>query len=148
MLRVGLSSASLIRPNFIYQSVRFATKKAGGSTRNGRDSIGRSLGLKKSGGECVMPGNIIIRQRGKTYLPGDNVGLGKDFTIYALNPGWVQFSWDPMKKKSTVSVTDINPNMVSEKVFEPNPDFKLSEFIRDKMQTKARILKSRPKLAS
>lgn len=68
-----------------------AHKKAGGSTRNGRDSEGRRLGVKKSGGEAVIPGNIIIRQRGTKYRPGDNVGLGKDHTIFATAEGRVEF---------------------------------------------------------
>ena len=58
-----------------------ATKKAGGSSRNGRDSIGRRLGVKKFGGEKVISGNIIVRQRGTKFHPGDNVGIGKDHTI-------------------------------------------------------------------
>ena len=69
-----------------------AHKKAGGSTRNGRDSAGRRLGVKKFGGEAVIPGNIIIRQRGTKYKPGVNVGLGKDHTIFALVEGRVAFS--------------------------------------------------------
>jgi large subunit ribosomal protein L27 len=69
-----------------------ATKKAGGSSRNGRDSAGRRLGIKKFGGEYVIPGNIIARQRGTKYYPGLNVGIGKDHTIYALIEGRVAFS--------------------------------------------------------
>ncbi len=69
-----------------------AHKKAGGSSRNGRDSIGRRLGVKKYGGEPVLSGNIIIRQRGTKYHPGENVGLGKDHTIFATAPGRVSFS--------------------------------------------------------
>ncbi len=68
-----------------------AHKKAGGSSRNGRDSVGRRLGVKKFGGEQVLAGNIIIRQRGTTYKPGKNVGLGKDHTIFALLDGQVLF---------------------------------------------------------
>ena len=68
-----------------------AHKKAGGSSRNGRDTAGRRLGLKKAGGEAVVPGNIIVRQRGTKWRPGDNVGLGKDHTIFALVAGTVQF---------------------------------------------------------
>ena len=67
-----------------------AHKKSGGSSANGRDSIGRRLGLKKSGGQCVIPGNIIVRQRGTQYHPGANVGMGKDHTIFA--EGKVEFS--------------------------------------------------------
>lgn len=68
-----------------------AHKKAGGSSRNGRDTIGRRLGVKKFGGEAVVPGNIIIRQRGTKWHPGDGVGLGKDHTIFALIEGQVKF---------------------------------------------------------
>ena len=68
-----------------------ATKKAGGSSRNGRDSAGRRLGVKKFGGESVLAGNIIVRQRGTKFLPGDNVGIGKDHTIFATINGKVTF---------------------------------------------------------
>ncbi len=68
-----------------------AHKKSGGSTSNGRDSEGRRLGLKKSGGQSVISGNIIIRQRGTKYHPGENVGLGKDHTIFATAEGKVVF---------------------------------------------------------
>ena len=68
-----------------------AHKKAGGSSRNGRDSAGRRLGVKKFGGEHVVPGNIIIRQRGTKWHPGDNVGIGKDHTIFAKVAGHVVF---------------------------------------------------------
>lgn len=69
-----------------------AHKKAGGSSRNGRDSAGKRLGVKKFGGEAVVPGNIIIRQCGTKWRPGKNVGLGRDYTIYALVKGHVQYS--------------------------------------------------------
>jgi large subunit ribosomal protein L27 len=69
-----------------------AHKKAGGSSRNGRDSEGRRLGVKKFGGEIVLAGNIIVRQRGTKYRPGKNVGLGKDHTIFSLIDGQVLFS--------------------------------------------------------
>ncbi|MCB1424747.1 MAG: 50S ribosomal protein L27 [Zhengella sp.] len=69
-----------------------AHKKAGGSSRNGRDSIGRRLGVKKFGGEKVVPGNIIIRQRGTKWHPGNNVGMGKDHTIFAVTEGAVSFA--------------------------------------------------------
>ena len=68
-----------------------AHKKAGGSSRNGRDTAGRRLGIKKYGGEKVIPGNIIVRQRGTKWKPGDNVGLGKDHTIFSLIEGQVKF---------------------------------------------------------
>ncbi len=68
-----------------------AHKKAGGSSRNGRDSAGRRLGVKKFGGQDVIGGNIIIRQRGTRVYPGANVGLGKDHTLFALAEGRVRF---------------------------------------------------------
>ncbi|MEG6507987.1 50S ribosomal protein L27 [Methyloligella sp. 2.7D] len=68
-----------------------AHKKAGGSSRNGRDSEGKRLGLKKAGGQHVIPGNIIIRQRGTKWHPGDGVGMGKDYTIFAKVEGVVEF---------------------------------------------------------
>ena len=69
-----------------------AHKKSGGSTSNGRDTEGRRLGLKKSGGQAVIAGNIIIRQRGTQYHPGANVGMGRDHTIFAVAEGKVVFS--------------------------------------------------------
>ena len=68
-----------------------AHKKAGGSSRNGRDSAGRRLGVKKYGGEKVIAGNIIVRQRGTKFHPGENVGIGKDHTLFALTNGAVNF---------------------------------------------------------
>lgn len=68
-----------------------AHKKAGGSSRNGRDSAGRRLGVKKYGGEAVISGNIIIRQRGTTWHPGSGVGMGKDHTLFAITDGHVAF---------------------------------------------------------
>jgi len=68
-----------------------AHKKAGGSSRNGRDSAGRRLGVKKFGGEAVLAGNIIVRQRGTKWYPGAGVGMGKDHTLFALTDGRVSF---------------------------------------------------------
>ena len=68
-----------------------ATKKAGGSSRNGRDSEGRRLGVKKFGGQAVIAGNILVRQRGTKYHPGANVGMGRDHTIFATCDGHVSF---------------------------------------------------------
>jgi large subunit ribosomal protein L27 len=68
-----------------------AHKKAGGSSRNGRDSAGRRLGVKVFGGQAVVSGNILVRQRGTKFHPGRNVGLGRDHTLYALTEGAVQF---------------------------------------------------------
>lgn len=69
-----------------------AHKKAGGSSRNGRDSDGRALGVKKFGGEIVIPGNILVRQRGTKFYPGLNVGMGRDHTLFAMVEGAVRFS--------------------------------------------------------
>ena len=80
-----------------------AHKKAGGSSRNGRDSAGRRLGVKTFGSEAVVPGNIIIRQRGTKYHPGLNVGMGKDHTIFSLVEGHVKFK-EQKNKKMFVSV--------------------------------------------
>ncbi|MDP1618945.1 50S ribosomal protein L27 [Phenylobacterium sp.] len=68
-----------------------AHKKSGGSSRNGRDSAGRRLGVKKFGGEAVLAGNIIVRQRGTKYYPGAGVGMGRDHTLFALDTGAVKF---------------------------------------------------------
>ncbi|MCH8953116.1 MAG: 50S ribosomal protein L27 [Proteobacteria bacterium] len=80
-----------------------AHKKAGGSSRNGRDSAGRRLGVKKYGGEIVIPGNILIRQRGTRWWPGANVGMGKDHTIFAKIDGNVKFH-KGLKGRTFVSV--------------------------------------------
>ena len=68
-----------------------AHKKAGGSSRNGRDTAGRRLGVKRFGGEIVVPGNILVRQRGTKFHPGRNVGIGRDHTLFALDNGEVEF---------------------------------------------------------
>ncbi len=68
-----------------------AHKKGQGSVKNGRDSVSKRLGVKKFGGEVVIPGNIILRQRGTKFIPGRNVGLGRDYTIFALVAGRVEF---------------------------------------------------------
>ncbi|PHS26683.1 MAG: 50S ribosomal protein L27 [Robiginitomaculum sp.] len=82
-----------------------AHKKAGGSSRNGRDSAGRRLGVKKFGGESVIPGNIIIRQRGTKVYPGEHVGMGKDHTLFALEEGKIQFT----RKKNDRSYVSVVP---------------------------------------
>ena len=82
-----------------------AHKKAGGSSRNGRDSAGRRLGVKKFGGEAVIAGNIIVRQRGTKFHPGENVGMGKDHTLFALCDGNVSFH-QKAGKRMFVSVQD------------------------------------------
>ena len=80
-----------------------ATKKAGGSSKNGRDSAGRRLGVKKFGGQFVLPGNIIVRQRGTRIIPGQHVGMGSDHSIFALVKGKVKFKRS-RSNKSSVSV--------------------------------------------
>ena len=82
-----------------------AHKKAGGSSRNGRDSDGRRLGVKKFGGEAVISGNIIVRQRGTRVHPGANVGIGKDHTLFALIDGVVEFK--ASGGRSSVSVVPV-----------------------------------------
>jgi|TARA_B110000495_G_scaffold163601_1_gene148950 large subunit ribosomal protein L27 len=79
-----------------------ATKKAGGSSRNGRDSAGRRLGVKKYGDQAVIPGNIIVRQRGTRIHPGENVGMGTDHTLFSLIKGKVKF------KKSKLNRTFVS----------------------------------------
>ena len=79
-----------------------ATKKAGGSSKNGRDSAGRRLGVKKYGGEIVVSGNIIVRQRGTKFHPGTNVGIGKDHTLFAIKNGKVSFK--KTRKRTFVSI--------------------------------------------
>ena len=81
-----------------------AHKKAGGSSRNGRDSESKRLGVKKFGGQAVIPGNIIIRQRGTTWHPGVNVGMGKDFTLFALVDGKVEFRTKGAKQDKFANV--------------------------------------------
>ena len=84
-----------------------AHKKAGGSSRNGRDSAGRRLGVKKFGGQEAIAGNILVRQRGTKFYPGRNVGIGKDHTLFALTDGHVQFTIKGAKNRRTVSVTPL-----------------------------------------
>lgn len=76
-----------------------AHKKGVGSSRNGRDSKPKMLGVKKYEGELVKSGNILVRQRGTQFKPGENVGLGRDHTIFATAPGLVKFEWDSKNKK-------------------------------------------------
>jgi large subunit ribosomal protein L27 len=94
---------------FNWQSIRHATKKAGGSTKNGRDSPGQRLGVKKFGGELVAPGNIIIRQRGQKMRAGEQTKMGRDHTIFAVAPGYVRFTYDKLKRIQTVSVANNPP---------------------------------------
>tara|TARA_X000001036_G_scaffold407160_1_gene416412 strand:+ start:77 stop:331 length:255 start_codon:yes stop_codon:yes gene_type:complete len=83
-----------------------ATKKAGGSSRNGRDSAGRRLGVKIYAGQNVMPGNIIVRQRGTRIHPGNHVGIGKDHSIFSLVKGKVEFK----KSKLNRTLVSVIPN--------------------------------------
>ena len=81
-----------------------AHKKAGGSSRNGRDSQSQRLGLKKSGGQSVVSGNIIVRQRGTQFHPGENVGLGRDHTLFAKADGRVEFRVKGALNRKTVNI--------------------------------------------
>jgi len=81
-----------------------AHKKAGGSTRNGRDSNPKYLGVKRYGGESVLAGNIIVRQRGTRFHAGENMGVGRDHTLFALRDGKVKFEKKGMPKRSFVSI--------------------------------------------
>ena len=83
-----------------------ATKKAGGTTKNGRDSAGRRLGVKRYGDQLVKPGNIIVRQRGTKIHPGNNVGMGKDHSIFSIIKGKVEFK----KTKSDRTYVSVKPN--------------------------------------
>lgn len=81
-----------------------AHKKAAGSTKNGRDSESKRLGVKAFGGQSVQPGSIIVRQRGSSFHPGEGVGIGKDFTLYALDEGVVRFAVKGPRKRKYVNV--------------------------------------------
>lgn len=81
-----------------------AHKKAGGSSRNGRDSVAKRLGVKRFAGQQVLAGNILVRQRGSTFHPGPNVGMGKDYTLFAKADGVVKFEVKGPRKRKLVSV--------------------------------------------
>lgn len=81
-----------------------AHKKAGGSTRNGRDSESKRLGVKRFGGQAVLAGNILVRQRGTKFHAGENVGIGKDHTLFALSDGTVKFEIKGAKNRQFVSI--------------------------------------------
>ena len=85
-----------------------AHKKAGGSSRNGRDSAGRRLGVKLFGGQSAIPGNIIVRQRGTQWWPGENVGMGRDHTLFALVDGEVKFEVKGPKSHKTVTIVALS----------------------------------------
>lgn len=84
-----------------------AHKKAGGSTRNGRDSESKRLGVKRFGGQLVSAGSIIVRQRGTKFHPGENVGCGKDYTLFAKMDGTVKFQIKGLKKRQYVSIVPV-----------------------------------------
>jgi len=86
-----------------------AHKKAGGSSRNGRDSQAKRLGVKSYGGETIRAGSIIVRQRGTQFHAGENVGTGRDFTLFALVDGTVRFTVGGAKKRRSVSITPLPP---------------------------------------
>lgn len=86
-----------------------AHKKAGGSTRNGRDSESKRLGVKKSGGQFVLAGNIIVRQRGTQFHPGENVGCGRDHTLFAKAEGYVRFVTRGPRNRKFVTVEPAAP---------------------------------------
>lgn len=90
-----------------------AHKKGVGSSRNGRDSNSQRLGVKKYGGEVVRAGNIIMRQRGTKIMPGENVGMGRDHTLFALVDGHVQFGWYRKNKKAVSVVPAMLPAVVA-----------------------------------
>ncbi|TVS11280.1 MAG: 50S ribosomal protein L27 [Gammaproteobacteria bacterium] len=87
-----------------------AHKKAGGSTRNGRDSESKRLGVKLFGGQAATAGNILVRQRGTQFHPGDNVGLGRDHTLFATTDGSVKFEVRGAKKRRYVSIVPAEAN--------------------------------------
>ena len=100
---VPADDAGLVSGRSTEEQREMAHKKAGGSSRNGRDSAGRRLGVKKFGGEAVIPGNIIVRQRGTKWWPGDGVGMGTDHTIFATAEGHVTFQHG-LKGRTFISV--------------------------------------------
>ncbi|GAA5917481.1 hypothetical protein JCM5296_004728 [Sporobolomyces johnsonii] len=103
----ALTSTLLDAPLPGLMQVRTATKRGGGSSKNGRNSIGKRLGVKKYGGQEVIPGNIIVRQRGTTWHPGQHVARGRDHTLYALVPGFVNYYTDVVrgKERKLVGIT-------------------------------------------
>jgi large subunit ribosomal protein L27 len=86
-----------------------AHKKAGSSSRNGRDSVGQRLGVKRGDGQRVLSGTIIVRQRGSTFNPGENVGMGRDYTLFATSDGTVKFSHETRHKKRVSIISSEHP---------------------------------------
>ena len=99
LLRGTTSFTPSTTPSALVCQIRHATKRAGGSSRNNRDSPGQRLGVKLSGGSACKTGQIIIRQRGTVWHAGTNVGLGRDHTLFALQPGFVKFYTDPTQPR-------------------------------------------------
>ncbi|GAA5866546.1 hypothetical protein JCM3774_004010 [Rhodotorula dairenensis] len=93
--------------------VRTATKRGGGSSKNGRNSIGKRLGIKKYGGQEVLAGNILVRQRGTTWHPGQHVGRGRDHTLFALAPGYVTYYRDTVRgrERKLIGITPTGPDV-------------------------------------
>lgn len=110
MLARGLLGCGLQRGMGLLGATRSATKMAGGTTKNGRDSNPKYLGTKLYGGQACLAGNIIIRQRGTKIHPGVHVGMGKDHTLFALTSGYVHFSVDAFKKRKYVNVFPTRDN--------------------------------------
>ena len=106
--RLAVAGGALARGGPTSVFARFASKKQGGSSSNGRDSNPKFLGLKRGEGEVVRPGNIIARQRGTKWHPGTNCGLGKDHTLFALVQGKVHFSTDKHKGRKIVHVAPLS----------------------------------------
>lgn len=112
-----------------------ATHKAGGSSRNGRDSAGRRLGIKRSGGNYVLPGFIILRQRGTQFHPGSNVCMGKDHTIHATVEGTVKFHYSSGNRAIVSVVADADPVTVA-KVKKPAAQKKADKAAKDSKSAK------------
>lgn len=110
--RTNISALSFSANRIWCQPSRFATKKAGGSSRNGRDSDGRRLGVRKFGGEVVQNGTLILLQRGQRYIAGEGTRMARDHTIYSLMSGYVQFKYDKKQKQQTAFVIEANPNVL------------------------------------
>lgn len=108
--RTNISALSLSASRIWYQPSRLATKKAGGSSRNGRDSDGRRLGVRKFGGEIVQNGTLILLQRGQRYVAGEGTRMARDHTIYSLISGYVGFRYDDKQKQQTAFVIEASPN--------------------------------------
>ena len=114
--RTGVELGSLRTPQF-WLAVRTATKKAVGSTKNGRDSLPKYLGVKKFGSEWVKPGNVLVRQRGTKYHAGDNVYLGKDHTLHAQCYGRVRFAMGKIRRDKQyvhVDPVDVDPAILAD----------------------------------